>query len=87
MCTAGWRADYGCQKDHFQRRSPSLPRPHLKVPGFVERKKLITILITKPILLKILLETELGDVMAGRGDIENTDRTARPHLFHSVSVR
>lgn len=43
----------------------------------MERKKLITILITKPILLKILLETELGDVMAGRGDIENTDRTAQ----------
>lgn len=77
MCTAGWRADYSCQEGHFQRRSPSLPRLPLKVPGFVERKKLITILITKPILLKILLETELGDVMAGRGDIENTDRTAQ----------
>lgn len=53
----------------------------------MERKKLITILITKPILLKILLEMELGDVMAGRGAIENTDRTAQPHPFHSASVR
>lgn len=87
MCTAGWRADYGCQKGHFQRGSPSLLRLHLKVPGFVERKKLITILITKPILLKILLETELGDVMAGRGDIENTDRTGQLYPFHSGSVR
>lgn len=51
-------ADYGFQKGHFQKEIALAAEASISRPlGFVKRKKLITILITKPSRLKILLES------------------------------